>query len=334
MISPDENPEITTPDSTTGSETTPDVSSAGHSMTGRFPAALMSIKNWLRSSINSADAPSLPQRIPPKMRLAQIGTAVAAVGVLGVTLGGAGSAPDQDVQLASESVSASGQAASGQAASLNQAAGGDQSDRKDKSSRGNTPGGMVTDTETEQRKSGQQKSGQQNNGSKGKDGSEQTKDRQQQDSPNRDGSTKQENPQPRGDDSDEQSSESQPPPEPAEDQLDAWINQASAVLEKEGYSDDEVNEDHIRTIILKESGGDPSAINNWDSNAVKGTPSKGLMQTIDPTFDSYALPGHENVWDPVDNIIAATRYSVDRYGSVSSVPGITGLQSGGSYEGY
>lgn len=34
------------------------------------------------------------------------------------------------------------------------------------------------------------------------------------------------------------------------------------------------------TLIGRESGGNPNAINNWDSNAAAGDPSRGLMQTI------------------------------------------------------
>lgn len=37
-----------------------------------------------------------------------------------------------------------------------------------------------------------------------------------------------------------------------------------------------------------ESGFRVSVANNWDSNAMKGTPSKGLFQFIEPTFDSMA----------------------------------------------
>jgi hypothetical protein len=42
----------------------------------------------------------------------------------------------------------------------------------------------------------------------------------------------------------------------------------------------------------QESGGNPRAINNWDSNAKRGTPSKGLMQVIDPTFRRLPRPAH------------------------------------------
>lgn len=67
-----------------------------------------------------------------------------------------------------------------------------------------------------------------------------------------------------------------------------------------------------------ESGGNPHAINLWDSNAKKGTPSKGLMQVIDPTFKAYARTGFDkNIYDPLSNILASVRYATSRYGSLS-----------------
>lgn len=118
------------------------------------------------------------------------------------------------------------------------------------------------------------------------------------------------------------------------DQIGAWIDEAVHVMERNGISRDQVDAEAIRMIIMHESNGDPSATNNWDSNAAAGTPSIGLMQTIQPTFESYALPGHGDIYDPVDNIIAATRYAISRYGSVGDVPGVSGVRSGGSYLGY
>ena len=68
-----------------------------------------------------------------------------------------------------------------------------------------------------------------------------------------------------------------------------------------------------------ESGGNPKAINLWDSNARAGIPSKGLMQVIDPTFQAYARPGfNKNIWDPLSNILASVRYAVSRYGSLTN----------------
>lgn len=78
-----------------------------------------------------------------------------------------------------------------------------------------------------------------------------------------------------------------------------------------------------------ESGGNPRAINNWDINAVNGTPSKGLMQVIDPTFRAYAMPGFGNIYNPLDNILASIRYAVSRYGSLGNAYRGHGYYNGG-----
>jgi hypothetical protein len=71
--------------------------------------------------------------------------------------------------------------------------------------------------------------------------------------------------------------------------------------------------------IRTESSGNPRAINLTDSNARRGTPSKGLIQTIDPTFQAYRLPSLANdPYDPLANIVAGMRYAIDRYGSISA----------------
>lgn len=113
-----------------------------------------------------------------------------------------------------------------------------------------------------------------------------------------------------------------------------WIDEALRVLRDHGYDTSRINPADIATIIQHESAGNPGAINLWDSNAAAGHPSKGLMQTIDSTFDAYALPGHQNIWDPVDNIIAGVRYAIARYGSTAHVPGVAQVHRGGSYTGY
>ncbi|VFB01842.1 Phage-related protein [Nocardia cyriacigeorgica] len=117
-------------------------------------------------------------------------------------------------------------------------------------------------------------------------------------------------------------------------QQSQWIDQAMRVLAENGYDTSQIDRSAIAAIIQHESSGNPHAINLWDSNAAAGIPSKGLMQTIDPTFNAYSLPGHRDIWNPVDNIIAGVRYSIDRYGSVSNVPGIASMREGGAYMGY
>ena len=113
-----------------------------------------------------------------------------------------------------------------------------------------------------------------------------------------------------------------------------WVQQAVAVLRGHGYPAEQLDPDAIATIIRHESSGDPEAVNSWDANAARGTPSMGLMQTIEPTFDRWHLPGHSQILDPVDNIIAGVRYAVARYGSVSQVPGVLSVAAGGAYRGY
>lgn len=69
--------------------------------------------------------------------------------------------------------------------------------------------------------------------------------------------------------------------------------------------------------IQQESGGDPYATNRWDSNAAAGTPSKGLLQIIAPTYRAYAKPGWRSTRyqiTPYLNIWASLNYVIDRYG--------------------
>lgn len=68
----------------------------------------------------------------------------------------------------------------------------------------------------------------------------------------------------------------------------------------------------------QESGGNPRAINNWDSNARAGMASRGLMQVIPPTFRAYArAPYNKDIWDPMSNITASMSYALSRYGSLA-----------------
>ena len=84
----------------------------------------------------------------------------------------------------------------------------------------------------------------------------------------------------------------------------------------------------ILTQMQSESGGNPRAINLWDSNAKAGHPSKGLMQTIDSTFRAYHWPGTSwNIYDPLANIAAALNYAAHNRG-FGSGPGQVGSGHG------
>ncbi|MFD0265223.1 transglycosylase SLT domain-containing protein [Streptomyces sp. NPDC127106] len=101
--------------------------------------------------------------------------------------------------------------------------------------------------------------------------------------------------------------------------LDGWIRESLAVMAKHGIPG---TYNGIYRNVMRESSGNPRAINNWDSNAAAGIPSKGLLQVIDPTFRAYHVPGTStDSYDPVANITAACNYAAARYGSIDNVNG-------------
>ncbi|MET8131965.1 MULTISPECIES: LysM peptidoglycan-binding domain-containing protein [unclassified Streptomyces] len=101
--------------------------------------------------------------------------------------------------------------------------------------------------------------------------------------------------------------------------LDGWIKQSLDVMAKAGIPG---SYDGIYRNVMRESSGNPNAINNWDSNAAAGIPSKGLLQVIDPTFQAFHVAGTSmNIYDPVANITAACNYAAKTYGSIDNVNG-------------
>ncbi|QLH20926.1 transglycosylase SLT domain-containing protein [Streptomyces sp. Rer75] len=101
--------------------------------------------------------------------------------------------------------------------------------------------------------------------------------------------------------------------------LDGWIRESLDIMKKHGIPG---TYNGIHKNIIRESGGNPRAINNWDINAQNGVPSKGLLQVILPTFQAYHVKGTPfDQYDPVANIVAACNYAADRYGSIDNVNG-------------
>ena len=111
--------------------------------------------------------------------------------------------------------------------------------------------------------------------------------------------------------------------------VERWRNVAIRALKMTGqYSTSNLNA--LLNQMRTESNGNPNAINNWDINAKNGTPSKGLLQVIDPTFRQYAMPGYNsNIYDPLSNILASIRYALSRYGSLSAAYRGVGYENGG-----
>ncbi|MFF1925772.1 transglycosylase SLT domain-containing protein [Streptomyces sp. NPDC058221] len=99
--------------------------------------------------------------------------------------------------------------------------------------------------------------------------------------------------------------------------LDGWIKESLAIMKSKGIPG---TYDGLHRNIIRESSGNPKAINDWDVNAVNGVPSKGLLQIIKPTFDAYHVGGtpHDQ-YDPVANITASANYAADKYGSIDNV---------------
>lgn len=91
----------------------------------------------------------------------------------------------------------------------------------------------------------------------------------------------------------------------------------------------------VKEIIMHESGGNPNAINTWDSNAAAGTPSQGLMQTIPSTFRACVLPSLAGrpITDPVANITAGLRSMIAHHG-ISAVINGGRRDAHGNYLGY
>ncbi|WP_420037316.1 transglycosylase SLT domain-containing protein [Streptomyces sp. cg28] len=101
------------------------------------------------------------------------------------------------------------------------------------------------------------------------------------------------------------------------DNLDGWIRESLDIMKAKGIPG---TYEGLHRNIMRESSGNPNAVNGWDVNAQNGIPSKGLLQVIQPTFDAYHVAGTENsLTDPVANITAAANYAADKYGSIDNV---------------
>lgn len=80
------------------------------------------------------------------------------------------------------------------------------------------------------------------------------------------------------------------------------IRKAAAKVH-EHVTDSEIQ--RIINVAVHESNNRSKGVeNDWDSNAKAGTPSKGVLQFIQPTFDKYAVKGHHNIWKAFDQVLA------------------------------
>jgi SLT domain-containing protein len=113
-------------------------------------------------------------------------------------------------------------------------------------------------------------------------------------------------------------------------QMDSWLQQAIA---ETGVPSTWAPA--LKTIAEHESGLNPGATNGHDPVG-DGTYQQvvGLMQMLPSTFRANAAPGHPDIYNPVDNLIASIRYIQRRYGEPTNTPGLRSIIRGGAYRGY
>ena len=90
----------------------------------------------------------------------------------------------------------------------------------------------------------------------------------------------------------------------------------------------------LRTIAEHESSFNPAAANLTAAAGNRAKAPQGLMQMLPSTFAAHAQPGHGNILNPDDNLMAAIDYIRRRYGDPSSTPGLRALARGERYQGY
>lgn len=113
------------------------------------------------------------------------------------------------------------------------------------------------------------------------------------------------------------------------DSVTRWAPMVRLVLSKLGLPQSDLP--LVLHRIKVESGGNPNAINLWDSNAKAGYPSQGLMQTIPQTFAAYAGPYRVfGITNPFASIYAGLNYATQRYGSGwrKALSGVKGYATG------
>ncbi|WP_251947334.1 phage tail tape measure protein [Levilactobacillus brevis] len=94
-----------------------------------------------------------------------------------------------------------------------------------------------------------------------------------------------------------------------------WKSAVEKALRANNLSATDWRVNDMLRLINRESSGNPTTVNTWDSNAKAGNPSKGLTQTTGTTFKANAFKGHNNILNGYDNILASIRYIKRRYGS-------------------
>lgn len=97
--------------------------------------------------------------------------------------------------------------------------------------------------------------------------------------------------------------------------VERWRGSVKKALGKLGLSTSADMVNKVLRQIQTESGGNPNAKQpGADPDGDGSGPALGLMQTKRGTFLANALPGHGNMWNGYDNILAGLNYARKRYG--------------------
>jgi SLT domain-containing protein len=106
-----------------------------------------------------------------------------------------------------------------------------------------------------------------------------------------------------------------------------WASDVKKALKMLGLSTSASMVNRVLRQINTESGGNPKAKQpGADPDGDGSGPALGLMQTKRSTFNRYKLPGHGNLWNGFDDILAGLNYAKHRYGS-----GLSFLGNGHGY---
>jgi len=108
-----------------------------------------------------------------------------------------------------------------------------------------------------------------------------------------------------------------------------WAGQVKQALAANGLSKSQDMIDRVLRQISSESSGNEKAVqgNIGDINNITGDLAKGLMQTISSTFNANKFPGHGDIFNGYDNLLAALNYAKKTYG-----PSLSFLGNGHGYE--
>lgn len=100
-----------------------------------------------------------------------------------------------------------------------------------------------------------------------------------------------------------------------------------AALEANGLSTDDSMIARVMRQIATESGGNAHAVQpGADPDGDGSGPAMGLMQTKRGTFNAYKAPGHDDIFNAYDNLLAALNYAKHTYG-----PSLSFLGNGHGY---